>query len=346
NRPIARYDSDVRFRRGCIVRSIRRLACLLILITGAASARAEDGYDLWLRYRPVETPWAERYRAAAALLVAPRIPIDPALTELTRGIHGLLGSNPAVAAHVTHDVAIVGGTPASSNTVAELHLDLKDLGPEGYTIQSMTIDGHRATVIAANSGPGEIYGVFHLLRLMQTRQPVDHLSIRESPHIQRRILNHWDNLDGTVERGYAGASLWNWHKLPDYLAPRYVDYARACASIGINGTVVTNVNANALSLTGAYLEKAAALAGVFRPYGIKLYLTARFTAPIEIGGLKTADPLDPAVRRWWLQKVDEIYRYIPDFGGFLVKANSEGQPGPQDYGRSHADGANMFATAL
>jgi alpha-glucuronidase len=328
------------------VRSIRGLACLLILITGAASARAEDGYDLWLRYRPVETPWAERYRAAATLLVAPRIPIDPALTELTRGIHGLLGSNPAVAAHVTHDGAIVVGTPASSNTVAELHLDLKDLGPEGYTIQSMTIDGHRATVIAANSGPGEIYGVFHLLRLMQTRQPVDHLSIRESPHIQRRILNHWDNLDGTVERGYAGASLWNWHKLPDYLAPRYVDYARACASIGINGTVVTNVNANALSLTGAYLEKAAALAGVFRPYGIKLYLTARFTAPIEIGGLKTADPLDPAVRRWWLQKVDEIYGYIPDFGGFLVKANSEGQPGPQDYGRSHADGANMFAAAL
>ena len=159
-------------------------------------------------------------------------------------------------------------------------------------------------------------------------------------------MNHWDNLDGTVERGYAGASIWKWQKLPDYLAPRYLDYARACASIGINGTVVTNVNANAISLTRAYLEKAAALAGVFRPYGIKVYLTARFTAPIEIGGLKTADPLDPAVRRWWRRKVDEIYRYIPDFGGFLVKANSEGQPGPQDYGRSHADGANMFAAAL
>jgi alpha-glucuronidase len=328
------------------VRSILRPAWLLILINFAAIAHAEDGYDLWLRYRPVEAPWAERYRNSAALLVPPRVPVDAALTELTRGIQGLLGSNPAVAAHVTHDGAIVLGTPASSRTIADLHLALDDLGPEGYIIQSMTIGGHRAIVIAANTGAGEIYGVFQFLRLMQTRQPVDHLSIRESPHIQLRILNHWDNLDGTVERGYAGASIWNWHKLPDYLAPRYVDYARACASIGINGTVVTNVNANALSLTGAYLEKAAALAGVFRPYGIKLYLTARFTAPIEIGGLKTADPLDPAVRRWWLQKVDEIYRYIPDFGGFVVKANSEGQPGPQDYGRSHADGANMFAAAL
>jgi alpha-glucuronidase len=328
------------------VQSILRLACLLILINSPAIARAEDGYDLWLRYRPVETPWAERYRAAASLLVPPRAPTDPALTELTRGIQGLLGANPAIAARVTHDGAIVLGTPTSSKTIADLHVDLNDLGAEGYTIQNMTIDGHRAIVIAANSGTGEIYGVFHFLRLMQTRQPIDRLSIRESPHIQHRILNHWDNLDGTVERGYAGASVWNWHKLPDYLAPRYVDYARACASIGINGTVVNNVNANALSLTAAYLEKAAALAGVFRPYGIKLYLTARFTAPIEIGGLKTADPLDPAVRRWWVQKVDEIYRYIPDFGGFLVKANSEGQPGPQDYSRSHADGANMFAAAL
>ena len=159
-------------------------------------------------------------------------------------------------------------------------------------------------------------------------------------------MNHWDNLDGTVERGYAGASVWDWHKLPDYLAPRYVDYARACASIGINGTVLTNVNADALSLTPMYLEKAAALARVFRPYGLKVYLTGRFSAPIQIGGLRTADPLDPKVRLWWQQKIDEIYRYIPDFGGLLVKANSEGQPGPEDYGRSHADGANMLAAAM
>jgi len=160
------------------------------------------------------------------------------------------------------------------------------------------------------------------------------------------MLSHWDNLDRTVERGYAGFSLWDWHKLPDYTSPQYDDYARAVASIGINGTVLTNVNADALVLTAPYLEKVAALADVFRPYGIRVYLTARFSAPIEIGKLATADPLDREVVRFWADKAAEIYRHIPDFGGFLVKANAEGQPGPQDYGRTHADGANLLADAL
>jgi alpha-glucuronidase len=159
-------------------------------------------------------------------------------------------------------------------------------------------------------------------------------------------LNHWDNLNRSVERGYAGLSIWNWHTLPDYKDQRYIDYARANASIGINGTVLTNVNANALVLTAQYLIKVAAIADLFRPYGIKIYLTARFSAPIEIGRLITADPLNDSVKAWWQKKVDEIYQYIPDFGGFLVKANSEGQPGPQSYGRNHADGANMLAKAL
>jgi alpha-glucuronidase len=159
------------------------------------------------------------------------------------------------------------------------------------------------------------------------------------------MLDHWDNIDGTMERGYAGLSIWDWHDLP-HLSPRYADYARADASIGINGAVLNNVGAQAAILTAPYLDKAAALARVFRPYGIRVYFSARFSAPIEIGGLKTADPLDPAVKAWWRDKADEIYRHIPDFGGFLVKANSEGQPGPQDYGRSHAEGANMLADAL
>jgi alpha-glucuronidase len=160
------------------------------------------------------------------------------------------------------------------------------------------------------------------------------------------LLDHWDNLNGTIERGYAGSSLWDWARLPGTLSPRYRDYARANASIGINGVVLTNVNANARVLTPEYLAKVAALAKLFRPYGISVYLTARFSAPIEIGGLTTADPLDAAVRAWWRTKADEIYRNIPDFGGFLVKANSEGQPGPQEYHRTHADGANMLADAL
>ncbi|MEW5720733.1 MAG: alpha-glucuronidase, partial [Chloroflexota bacterium] len=170
--------------------------------------------------------------------------------------------------------------------------------------------------------------------------------ISSRPRIRRRILAHWDNLDGSIERGYAGRSLWNWDALPKQIDARYHDYARACASIGINGACLNNVNANSKSLTTEYLEKSAALADLFRPYGIRVYLSLPFAAPIRLGGLATNDPRDPAVAAWWKQKIDEIYRLIPDFGGFQVKANSEGQPGPQDYGATHADGANMLADAL
>ncbi len=309
-------------------------------------AHAEDGYDLWLRYRPVEAPWLEHYRAAARELIPPHGMNAAAESELKRALPDLLGVSPRVARKITQDGAIVFGTPRSSAAIAKMRLDLDGLGSEGYVLRTATVAGHRATVIAANTDAGVVYGTFQFLRLLQSRQSLDHLAMRSAPRVLHRVLDHWDNLDGTVERGYAGASIWDWQKLPYYAAPRYRDYARACASIGINGTVLTNVNADALTLTPAYLEKAAALAAIFRPYGLKVYLTARFTAPIEIGGLQSADPLEPAVRLWWQRKVDEIYRYIPDFGGLLIKANSEGQPGPEDYGRSHADGANMFAAAL
>jgi alpha-glucuronidase len=317
--------------------------CLLVC---AAGAHAEDGYDLWLRYRPIEGSWAMRYRSFSTEVVAAP-DVNLAAQELLRGMAGLLTVTPTVGRRITRDGAIVLGTPGSSSAgLGASAADLKTLGSEGYLIRSIRVHGHRATLIAANSNVGVLYGVFGFLRLVQTRQPLEALNLREAPHIPQRILNHWDNLDGTIERGYAGASIWDWQTLPDYLEPRYADYARACASIGINGAVLNNVNADALSLTPQYLEKAAALARVFRLYGVKIYLSARFTAPIEIGGLHTADPLDDAVRAWWQHKVAEIYRVIPDFGGFLVKANSEGQPGPQDYGRSHADGANMLAAVL
>jgi alpha-glucuronidase len=220
------------------------------------------------------------------------------------------------------------------------------ISEEGFIIYTKHTSGKPQTVITANTDIGLLYGVFHLLRLLQTHQPIVSLNIVSAPRIKLRLLNHWDNLNRTVERGYAGFSIWNWHTLPGYIDQRYIDYARANASIGINGTVLTNVNANATFLTRAYLEKVKALADVFRPYGIKVYLTARFSAPIEIGGLKTADPLNADVRQWWTNKINEIYSLIPDFGGFTVKANSEGQPGPQDYQRTHADGANMLADAI
>ena len=160
------------------------------------------------------------------------------------------------------------------------------------------------------------------------------------------MLDHWDNLDGSIERGYAGRSLWNWSALPETVDPRLRDYARANASIGINGSLLNNVNANAQILTADYLRKVAAVADVFRPYGVRVFLSARFSAPMELGGLKTADPFDPEVATWWKKKADEIFQLIPDFGGFVVKANSEGQPGPRTYNRNHVDGANMLAAAL
>jgi alpha-glucuronidase len=330
----------------------RRLVLGLALVAGFATAlHAEDGYELWLRYQPVDDAVLLRdYRAGVSQLViaGDSRTIRVTRLELERGLSGMLGAKVARAAAPSRAGALIVGTPASSRLIASLPLarDLAALGNEGYLIRSVTVAGRPATVIAANRDVGVLYGAFNFLRLLQMHQPIGKLAIATAPKVELRILDHWDNLNGSIERGYAGRSLWEWDKLPDTLNVRYIDYARASASIGINGTVLTNVNANAKVLTPEYLEKVVALANVFRPFGIRVYLTARFSAPIEIGGLKTADPLDPAVRAWWKAKADEIYRYLPDFGGFLVKANSEGQPGPQDYHRTHADGANMLADAV
>jgi alpha-glucuronidase len=269
--------------------------------------------------------------------------VQVAVAELQRGIAGMAGRAPVLATRIAPG-ALVLATPASAPP--GLALPWAELGREGFLLRRLRLQGADVTVIAANGDLGLLYGSFAWLRAAQTGVDLARLDWRSTPKIGLRLLNHWDNLDRSVERGYAGASIWDWWKLPDLLDARYVDYARANASLGINGTVLNNVNAKAESLTAPFLAKAAALADVFRPYGIKVYLSARFSAPRELGGLKSADPLDPAVRAWWRAKADEIYRLIPDFGGFLVKANSEGQPGPQDYGRTHADGANMLAEAL
>ena len=220
------------------------------------------------------------------------------------------------------------------------------MNDEGFAIETIQNKGKKTVLITAKNSLGLLYGTFRLLRELQINPSKKDFSIADEPKLKVRMLNHWDNLDGTVERGYAGSSIWNWQKLPDFIDKKYIDYARANASVGINGVALINVNSNALILTPQYLEKVSALAKAFRPYGIKVYLTARFSAPIEIGGLKTADPLNQEVQQWWNNKVNEIYKFIPDFGGFLVKANSEGQPGPQNYGRNHVDGANMMAKAL
>ncbi len=312
--------------------------------------RAEDGYRLWLRYHPLPAQSIESYRTRiTSLVIQGDSPTLQAIrSELSQGCSGLLGYQVPPADIIDRDGAIVVGTPKSSSIIAGLKLDrqLQAQGPEGYLIRSTRTGNRSITVIASNGVTGLLYGAFHFLRHLQTQRSIDKLNIAEKPRLQRRLLNHWDNLNGTIERGYAGQSLWNWSELPDRINDRLRDYARANASIGINGSVLNNVNANSRSLSAEYLHKAAAIAAVFRPYGLRVYLSARFSAPIELGGLKTADPLDREVAQWWKKKADEIYGIIPDFGGFMVKANSEGQPGPRTYNRSHADGANMLAAAL
>ncbi|KQM29036.1 alpha-glucuronidase [Sphingomonas sp. Leaf11] len=318
---------------------------VLLCMAWTAPARAEDGYDLWLRYRTLPAPQAAAVAAKATVVVRDEqdATIAHAAAELERGLSGLTGRQ--VSAGAMADGAILIGT-ARSSRISALRLPLSELGPEGYVLRSVVVDGHAVTVIAAHRPVGVLYGAFRLLRIAQAGQALDRLSIVERPRLALRVLNHWDNPDGYVERGYAGQSLWDWQKLPGFSDPRYTDYARANASVGINGTVLNNVNASPDMLTPAFLEKVERLAAIFRPWGIRVYLSAKFSAPIEVGGLKTADPLDPQVAAWWQAKADEIYARIPDFGGFLVKANSEGQPGPGDYGRSHAEGANMLAAAL
>jgi alpha-glucuronidase len=332
----------------------RSVIGLLVLAIGLGVARpapAETGYDLWLRYAPIQDPALRNSyaRVVSSIVVHPKSETGRIiLAELRRGLNGLLGVSLPEPAAVTKDGAVLVATPSSSDAIAGLKWKdaLARSGDEGYVIRSAPVAGRRTIVVASQTDVGALYGAFHLLRLIQAGHPIDALDIVERPRLRRRLLNHWDNLDGTIERGYAGHSLWNWAELPGRVDPRVTDYARANASIGINGTVINSVNANPESLTRPYLEKAAALAGTFRPYGIRTYLSANFAAPKIIGGLPTADPRDPEVAQWWRRKADEIYGLIPDFGGFLVKANSEGQPGPQDYERTHADGANVLADAV
>ncbi len=296
------------------------------LVIAVSPAAAEDGYALWLRAQAPATAQATvtRLGDSATLTLAE--------AELRRAVPG--GTLPILLA------------TAAAPALRPLKLPFEALGDEGYLVRNVTLNGQRVILVAGNSDRGALYGAFALIRHLATGGKTDALNLRSAPKVKLRVLNHWDNLDGSIERGYAGQSLWDWWTLPDFKDPRYTDYACANASIGINGTVLNNVNAKADSLTAPYIAKAAALADVFRPWGIKVYLSVKFSAPIELGGLKTADPRDPAVAAWWKAKADEIYRSIPDFGGFLVKANSEGQPGPRDYGASHADGANMLAAAV
>lgn len=290
---------------------IRIVIISVCLLLSRGWLRAEDGGRLWLRQDTTANA------TVTCLLHSPTL--DIACTELKRAWKG-------------GEVSLQLFSDAEHRT----------LGREGYTIRT----SENGITLGSASEAGLLYATYHLLRLQAMNADTRSLRISESPAYSVRILNHWDNPDGTIERGYAGHSLWKWDELSSTVSSRYEAYARANASIGINATVLNNVNASPEILSTAYLKKVQTLADIFRPYNIKVYLSVNFASPMVLGKLPTADPLDKEVVAWWKQKVHEIYSLIPDFGGFLVKANSEGQPGPCDYQRTHAEGANMLASAL
>ncbi|UOQ64279.1 alpha-glucuronidase family glycosyl hydrolase [Hymenobacter volaticus] len=313
---------------------LRFLLLSLLYVGTPCLGWADDGYRLWLKYDQMpEASLRKAWQAQARSIVleSPTTPIlQTAASELQLGLQGLLGQTVPV---------------GKGSGKGEIHLRVAPdpaLGREGYRVSTQK----NGLEITGPTDAAVLYGCFALLRHVQTGQQPNQLKLSSQPRIQYRLLNHWDNPNGTVERGYAGSSIWKWYELPERIDPRYQDYARANASIGINGVAINNVNASARYLTPEYLQKVKALADVFRPYGIRVYLSVLWAAPKVIGGLPTSDPLDPKVKQWWTARTNEIYKTIPDFGGFLVKANSEGEPGPQDYGRNHADGANMLAEAL
>lgn len=319
----------------------------------AAMKPDEDGYELWLRYDYSDCANLKAYqRFLKKVYVKGNSAIISSIKkEVQNGLTPLHGKPVDISDTETPDTDLVIAIEENEIT--------KKLGEEGFFIKTKERNGRRYIAVTSFGEAGLLYGTFHFLRLLQTDSSITFLDINETPKLKYRMLNQWDNLDSTIERGYSGISIYKWDELPHILNDRYIDFARANASIGINAIAINNVNADPRILKREYLEKVAAIADIFRTYNIKLFFSANYASPMSpsstpdrmkkwggIGNLSTADPFDKDVIEWWKAKTGEIYTLIPDFGGFVVKANSEGMPGPQDYGRSHAEGANMLARIL
>lgn len=335
--------------------SQRRLMIAFLLgVFAATAAHAEDGYELWLRYRlEPDATLRGNYRSLATRIHVPEgsAVLNAVKDELGRALPVITGD------------PIAWSDAASATLVAAPNLapadELASLGREGFILSERQVAGRSVFVITGGSDVAVLRGVFEFLRRVQLGTPLTALAAREPERVGVRMANHHDNpvrvpgfRDESIERGYAGESFFKWDELPGRIDPRLHDWARLLAAMGLNGVSVNNVNTAKRGLEGwrllttPYLPKLAAMAGVLRPYGVRLFISVNFFSPVLIDCLPTADPADPAVQKWWRDKADQIYAAIPDFGGFIVKADSEGEPGPMKYGRTHADGANMIAAAL
>jgi alpha-glucuronidase len=317
--------------------------------TDLYKAEHKESYAAWLQYKMIEdralvqeyTQWC-----SSVTVLGDTVIMESAKKELIQGISSMLGIMPDSFSEPQQSGLVL----AIKDTIGDLiDVDFNQLNDDGYVIKTVTSGQKNTIFIVGKKDKGVLYGTFHLLRLMQNGGNFQLLDIIENPKNQIRMLNQWDNMDGSIERGYAGNSIfYKDHQFSDELN-RIEDYARLLASVGINGISINNVNVHQVEtnlITSALLPKVAEVACIFRAFGITTFLSVNYASTIQIGNLSTADPLDSEVREWWKDKAEEIYSYIPDFGGFLVKADSEHRPGPFTYGRHHADGANMLAEAL
>lgn len=316
----------------------------LSLTLASSPLCAETGYDGWLRYASIDE---SRYMALPKTIIAlgDGEIMQSAQAELIRGLRGMLGGELQTVGALPNESAIVlGAITKVARAIPEIGAAPK-LAADGFWLKNVTKDGRPHLIVSGENERGVLYGVFALLRMLALEQSVSELDLHESPCAPIRVLNHWDNLDGTIERGYAGRSIfWEGGHIRDYPS-RVRDYARLMASVGINGCSVNNVNADVRAIDAEHLQEIARVAAVFRAWGVQTYISLNFASPREIGGIETFDPLDPAAVEFWNRKVAEIYEAIPDLGGFVLKADSEGRLGPSEYGRTHADAANVIARA-
>jgi alpha-glucuronidase len=315
----------------------------------ASPQKSETGYEAWLRYDAIdEKGLRQSYDRLPAAIVTldEAIVIKAAQEELLRGFRGMLGRTLRVESRLPQEDAILLGTLDSIRKTFPALKPNAALKADGYLLKTLKRSGHTYLIVTAANDRGVLYGAFALLRRVALGQPIDALDEQENPYAPVRMLDHWDNLDGSIERGYAGPSIFfaNNNVVEDLSRVR--DYARLMASVGLNSCSINNVNANPRVITTEFLPQLARVAEVFRVWGVKLFVAVDFSSPQKIGGLDTFDPLNAQVAEWWKKKADEIYGVIPDFGGFVLKADSEGRVGPSAYGRTHADAANVIARAL
>lgn len=328
-----------------------RLRFLLpgLLLLGSAWSLAETGAEGWLRYAPIgDARVIEQYRTPPGRVFSlDDSPIvRSAESELVRGIGGMLGRKLEIETALPDESAFVLGTVTELQAKFPHWNPIVELRPEGYAITSIHEHGHTYWLIAGADARGVLYGTFRLLEMIGEQKDLSSMSVSESPSAPVRWVNQWDNPNGTIERGYAGRSIFFDNGGVRADLTRAAEYARLLASVGINGIAINNVNADLKMLTPEMIAQVARIADVMRPWGVRLAISVDLGSPKVVGGLDTFDPLDPRVIAWWQKKVDEVYAQIPDLGGLVVKADSEGRAGPSQYGRTPVDAANVLARAL